>query len=183
MKDSEAEAASPFAESRRWAPRKSLLERLPEIACQITLVAMIVVIASEVIYRTVTGASMEISDEVGGYLLVTLTFLALPVCQVDHAFHRVEFIAARLSERGRAISDLFFDVLSGSSVALLFWQVTRLELTTWRSEDVAPTSLMTPLWIPQLPMAVGFGILCLTFVRTLWRDARRLRAAFGRSTP
>jgi TRAP-type C4-dicarboxylate transport system permease small subunit len=79
------------------------------------------------------------------------------------------------------VSDLVFDALSGGCVALLFWQVTRLELATWRSGDVAPTSLMTPLWIPQLPMAIGFGILCLTFVRTLWRDVSRLRAAFGRA--
>lgn len=177
MTDTKPDTASPFLESRLWAPRKSLLERIPEMACQLALVLMIVLIGSEVFYRALTGASLEISDELGGYLLVAITFLALPVCQVDHAFHRVEFVAARLSKRGRAITDLVFDLLSFSCVALLFWQVARLDLTTWRSGDVAPTDLMTPLWIPRLSMVLGFGVLCLTLARTLRRDLQRLIAA------
>ncbi len=177
MNDIEPDPASPFFETWRWAPRKSWLERVPEILCQLILVLMIVLIGSEVFYRALTGASIEISDELGGYLLVAITFLALPVCQVDHAFHRVEFVAARLSERGRAATDLFFDLLSFACVALLFWQMVRLDLTTWRSEDVAPTSLMTPLWVPRLSMALGFGVLCLTFLRSLRRDIQRLAAS------
>ena len=43
--------------------------------------------------------SFEIADELGGYMLVVMTFVSLSVCQVNNAFHRVELIQARLSPR------------------------------------------------------------------------------------
>ena len=38
---------------------------------------------------------------------------------------------------------------------LVAWQVSRLAFNAWRAEDVAPTPLQTPLWIPQSVMGIG----------------------------
>lgn len=170
---------SPFQRARDWAPRMGPLERAAQLVCQLLLAAMVLLIATEVIVRASTGASLEITDELGGYLLVAITFISMPVCQVEHAFHRVEFVQARLSERGRAVSELLFDLLSFACSGLLLWQLSRMVATSWRTDDLAPTNLMTPLWLPRAAMVLGVGILCVTLLRTIARDLRRIGAAWG----
>jgi TRAP-type transport system small permease protein len=58
---------------------------------------------------------------------------------------------------------------------LLFWQLVRFEMSSWRFGDRAPTYLATPLWIPRLAMALGAAALCFSVLRTLAADARKLR--------
>lgn len=168
--------ASPFAESRRWSPRKGPVERGAEMVCQAALVLMMAMIGAEVVVRTLAGYSFEVTDELGGYLLVTVTFLSFSVCHVEHSYHRVELIQARLSERARAWSELLFDLLSFGFAATLLWQTARLALMAWSNGETAPTNLMTPLWIPYLSMPLGSGLLCVTLLRALVRDVQRLAA-------
>ena len=159
-----------------WTPHETLLERLCQRLCELALVASVVMIGAEVIVRALFHFSFEVTDEVGGYLLVAISFLSLPVSQVHHGFHHVEFVQARLSRCGRAWSRLIFDLVCVFCVAILVWQLVRLELGTWRAEDVAPTILGTPLWIPRLAMPLGAAVLLLTLLRTLLGDWRRIAA-------
>src|SRR5262249_3422778 len=108
------------------------VERVCKLACVAALVVMLVVIGTDIITRSAFNSSFEISDELGGYMLVVITFVSLPVCQVNDSFHHVELVQSRLSPRGRAISHLIFDVLSFIFCALLLWQLARFELSSWR---------------------------------------------------
>src|SRR6266851_2298945 len=136
-------------------------------ACEAALIVMLVVIGTDIFTRWLLSFSFEISDEIGGYMLATITFLSLSVCQVNDSFHHVELIQARLSERWRALSALFFDLLTLSFAALLLWHYVRLEQSSLRFGERAPTYLETPLWIPRLAMAIGAAALCLSVLRTI----------------
>src|SRR6266571_2467422 len=92
--------------------KESIVERTCKFACVVALLVMLAVIGTDILTRSLFNFSFEISDELGGYLLVVITFVSLPVCQVNDSFHHVEFVQARLSPRGRAISHVIFDVLS-----------------------------------------------------------------------
>ena len=162
-----------------WTPEETWLERLCQRLCELALVVSVVMIGAEVTARALFHFSFEVTDEIGGYLLVAISFLSLPVSQVHHGFHHVEFVQARLSPRGRAWSRLVFDLLCLLCTAILLWQLMRLEIGTWQSEDVAPTILGTPLWIPRLSMPLGAGVLVLTLLRTLLGDIRRIAALSG----
>jgi TRAP-type C4-dicarboxylate transport system permease small subunit len=156
---------------------ESMLERLCKFACVGALVVMILVIGLDILTRSLFNFSFEISDELGGYMLVTITFLSLPVCQVTDSFHHVEFVQQRLSPRGRAISHLIFDALSLGFCALLIWQLIRFEMSSWRFDNHAPTYLATPLWIPQIAMLVGATALGISVLRTLLADIAKLARA------
>jgi TRAP-type mannitol/chloroaromatic compound transport system permease small subunit len=54
-------------------------------------------------------------------------------------------------------------------------QLIRLALNSFHTEDVAPTPLATPLWMPQTSMGVGMVLLCLALVRTIIAKVRVLR--------
>jgi TRAP-type C4-dicarboxylate transport system permease small subunit len=123
----------------------------------------------------VFGGSLQVTDEIGGYLLVAMTFLSMSVAEAHGAFHRVELIQARLGFNARVISQIVFDLMSLGASAVITWQLTRLVLNSWRSEDVAPTPLQTPLWLPQAAMAIGTALLCVALVRTIHTKAKRIR--------
>jgi len=162
---------------------ESVVERLCKQVCVAALVVMLAVIGLDIVTRSLFNFSFEISDELGGYMLVVITFISLPVCQVNDSFHHVEFVQARLSPRGKAISHLIFDLLSLTFCVLLLWQLMRFEMSSWRFEDHAPTYLGTPLWIPRLAMVVGAAALCASMVRTLVSDIRKLSSAATSEEP
>ena len=160
------------------APRlkESIVERACKFACVAALTVMLVVIGVDILTRSLFNFSFEISDELGGYMLVVITFVSLPVCQISGSFHHVELVQSRLSLFARAVSGIIFDLLSLTFCALLLWQLTRFEISSFRFGDRAPTYLATPLWLPQIAMMLGAAALCFSMVRTLAADVARLRA-------
>ena len=155
--------------------REGPIERICQFLCGLALAAMVVIVGLEVVTRNFMGFSFQISDELGGYIIVLISFLSLCVCQVNGSYHHVEFLQARLSARGRTVSRVVFGLICLALCLVLTWQLCRLAINSWNSEDVAPTPLMTPLWAPQALMPLGMAALSLSVLRTLIADIRMLR--------
>jgi TRAP-type transport system small permease protein len=155
--------------------KESIVERACKLACVAALIVMLVVIGVDILTRSLFNFSFEISDELGGYMLVVITFVSLPVCQINGSFHHVELVQARLSPFGRAVSHVIFDLLSLGFCGVLFWQLARFEIASVRFGDHAPTYLATPLWLPRIAMALGAAALCFSMLRTLAADLALLR--------
>jgi TRAP-type C4-dicarboxylate transport system permease small subunit len=172
------EAATQDARRERTLP-EGPVEWTCKVVSEAALLVMLVLVALDIVSRSLLNFSFEISDEVGGYMLVVICFLSLSTCHVNGSFHQVEFVQARLSPRARSLSQLVFGVLSLVACLLLAWQFIRLEMSSWRFGDVAPTYLATPLWLARLPMALGMIALCFSLSRTIAAEARRLRLLFA----
>jgi len=157
------------------------IERACKWASEAALIIMLAVIGADVFTRYLLNFSFEIADELGGYMLVVMTFVSLSVCQVNNAFHQVELVQERLSPRGRALSAAIFDVLSFGFACILLWHFVRLELSSYRFGEKAPTFLETPLWIPRLAMTIGVAALCFSIVRTFLAHVRRYRTLPARA--
>ena len=163
---------------------ETIVERFCKLACVAALVVMLIVIGTDILTRSLLNFSFEISDELGGYMLVVITFLSLSVCQVNDSFHHVELVQSRLSPLGRAVSHVIFDGLSLAFCVLLLWQLIRFEIFSYEFGDQAPTYLGTPLWIPRIAMAIGALALCFSVARSLAADIATLRATWsGEGSP
>jgi TRAP-type transport system small permease protein len=167
--DAEIVAPASFA-----GMRLGLLERLCQLICELGIVALAAIVVTEILTRNVFNFSFQISDEVGGYIVVGLTFLALPVCQARQAYHHVMFVQLRLSPRVREWLNLGFDLLSLAFCLALVWELAWQVVQTWQTGDIAPTLLATPLWIPQTIMPIGCVVLCLVLLRGIGLRLRRL---------
>jgi TRAP-type C4-dicarboxylate transport system permease small subunit len=156
------------------APRAPLprIERWSLAAAGACLVAMVVLIAAEVVARSVFHFSFEVVDELGGYLLVALSFLALAPSLAAGAFHSVNLVQRRLSAASRRVTALAFTLLSIAFAAVMTFTTARYVWRTFAQGDVAPTSLQTPLWIPQVTMVVGLFALLLALARRLVQRRR-----------
>jgi TRAP-type C4-dicarboxylate transport system permease small subunit len=156
------------------------IENASEILCALFLIAMVALIGAEAIARNVFATSLQITDEIGGYLLVAMTFLSMSVAEAHGAFHRVELVQARLRQSVQLVSQIVFDLMSLVASGFVTWQLARLAMNSWRAEDVAPTPLQTPLWMPQTTMGIGMFLLCLALARTILTKLRRLRGSTRR---
>jgi TRAP-type C4-dicarboxylate transport system permease small subunit len=158
-------------------PAPSWMERGCMLLCEVGIVAIALVVLTEIVTRNLFHFSFEASEELGGYAIVAISFLSLPVCQVYRSYHHVQFVQAHLSPRMRAASHILFDLLSLGFCILLVWQLTRFVLQTWHAEDVALTLLATPLWIPQALMPIGALAASVSLARSLAGNVRRFIAA------
>jgi TRAP-type C4-dicarboxylate transport system permease small subunit len=173
---SDAEFAAEAVEDR-FHPAPSLLEKSCMWICEVAILVMAAIVILEIVSRNLFNYSFEMSDELGGYIIVGITFMSLPVCQVYRSYHHVQFLQARLSPRMQALSHVLFDLLSLLFCVVLVWQLTRFVITTHRSGDVAPTLLATPLWIPQAIMPIGMVAATISLLRSAWGNWRRFLAA------
>jgi TRAP-type C4-dicarboxylate transport system permease small subunit len=152
---------------------ESWVERASSVACELVLLGMVLLISAEVVAR-LFHVSLEIVDEIGGYLLSALTFLSLSVALVGGAYHQVDYFQHRMSVRARAITGIAFLLLSLVFALVLEWQLWRLVTRSYASNVTAPTVLGTPLWIPQSVMLIGTTVLIYSLVRMLAARARDL---------
>ena len=108
-----------------------------KVASEVALIVMLVLIAVDIVTRSLFNFSLEVSDEVGGYMLVAIAFLSLSACHVNGSFHEVEFVQARLTARARSLSHRSSDC-SRSSPACCWlgsscgWKCRPGGSATWR---------------------------------------------------
>lgn len=141
------------------------------------LVAMLAVILVEVFTRSVLHFSFEVVDEVGGYLTVAVSFLALAPAQARKAFHNVALVQNRISKRAQAAWLAFFHLLSLVFSLTVTGAMVRFVYRSWEQGDVASTVMRTPLWIPQSVMVIGMGVLSLVLAVEFVAAVRRCRSS------
>lgn len=166
----------PEALEDRFHPAPSWLEKTCTVICAAAIIAMGAVVITEIVTRNLLGFSFEMSDELGGYIIVGIAFISLPVCQVYRSYHHVQFVQNRLSPRLQAASHLLFDILSLLFCLIVLWQLTIFVMASYRSGDQASTLLATPLWIPQAAMPIGLLAATVSLTRSMIGNWRRFRA-------
>lgn len=165
------------AQSRRALPRLEAVCLWLAGAC---LAVMLVVILVEVVTRALFHFSFEVVDEVGGYLTVALSFLALAPAQARKAFHNVSLVHGRMSPPVRRTCEIVFLALSLAFAVAVLSAIARYVYRSWQQGDVTSTVLRTPLWIPQTVMVLGMLALCWVLVVEL---ATLLRTPAPRNSP
>lgn len=160
-----------------FSPPEDAFSRLGSWVSEWIIVGLVLMMGAEMVARTVFNWSIQVSNEIGGYALVAITFLSLASGQLGHAYHRVHFVEHRLSPVGRAWLRFAFDAASLVLTVVLLAEFIRFEWITWNSGDVAPTALMPPLWIPRAVMPLGMLMLTWAMLATVRGDWRRIQAA------
>src|SRR5262245_12205577 len=74
-----AEAPAGRARRSRALP-EGPVEWLCRVLSEVALIVMLVLVAVDIVTRSLFNFSFEVSDEIGGYMLVVICFLSLSVC-------------------------------------------------------------------------------------------------------
>ncbi|MEC9435326.1 MAG: TRAP transporter small permease [Pseudomonadota bacterium] len=140
----------------------------------VAMLAMMAMIAAEVICRGFLGFSLLLVDEVGGYLLVAILFLGAADAFRTGSLLRVDYVFAALSGRPRLALSLAFNIGSLVFAVLLDRALIRQVESAWDRGTQAPTLLATPLWLPQIVMPLGASLLVLALLGAVIADAMAL---------
>ena len=115
------------------------------------------------------GFSIPGLDAYAGYSIAASLFLALPATLRNGDHIRVTLVLNRLTGTPRKILE-YWCLLAASGIALyLAYYAARLVWISHITDDVSPASDASPLWIPQLAMAIGCAGLAMAFLEDLFR--------------
>jgi TRAP-type C4-dicarboxylate transport system permease small subunit len=153
------------------------LDSLYDAAAWLAALAMIGVLAmvlAAIVTRQI-GVNFPGTDAYAGYSMAAAGFLALAHTLKHNEHIRVTLVLQQL--KGRALHGL---EMWAHSVAVLlsamfaFYSI-RLAWNSHAFNDISTGNDATPLWIPQLGMAIGAIILFIAFMDEWWLEFRGLR--------
>lgn len=135
------------------------------------LLAMVLLsIVSRLMHFHVPG-----TDAYAGYLMAAAGFLALAHTFKRGEHIRVTLLIARTQGRLRRGLETWALAAGGLLAGLAAWYSVRLAWQSRVFNDISTGNDATPLWIPQLSMAVGSVILVVAFIDELVLELRGRR--------
>lgn len=141
------------------------------------LVMVLLSITSRLLHFHVPG-----TDAYAGYLMAAAGFLALAHTLKRGEHIRVTLLINALSGTPRRALELWA-LAAASALALLgAWYSARLVWQSRAFNDISTASDATPLWLPQLGMAIGMAVLAIAFIDELVLDWQGQRRAEGEAT-
>jgi TRAP-type C4-dicarboxylate transport system permease small subunit len=129
------------------------------------LVAILAVIAAQVAARW-AGIPFRGSSESAGYIMAAASFLAFAHTLNRGAHIRVGLLLNLLG-KWRAWGEVWAAAISAAAATYLAWYAVKLVYWSWRLKDVSQGQDATPLWIVQVPVAIGAMLLALCLIDNL----------------
>lgn len=103
-------------------------------------------------------------DAYAGYFMAAAGFLALAHTLKKREHIRVTLVLGRLQGGARRALEIFSLTIGVLIAGLFAYFSVRLLLVSIELNDVSSSNDATPMWIPQLTMAVGTVILLIAFI-------------------
>jgi TRAP-type C4-dicarboxylate transport system permease small subunit len=145
---------------------RGFYQGLMALAC-LSMLSALLAITLNIATRLVDGWNIPGLDGYAGYSIAAALFLALPSALQNGSHIRVTLVLQNVGPRLRVALE-FWSLSVGLLVAsYLAWFSCRLVWFSYSYHDVAPTGDATPMWIPQLSMALGTIGFALAFLHAL----------------
>ena len=120
------------------------------------------------------------SDAYAGYCMAAASFLAAAHTLKRGEHIRVTLILQRLQGNAARGLDLWCHVAGAFFCAVLAFFSVRLAYQSWQFHDVSQGNDATPMWIPQIAMALGSIVLLIAMLDDLVRLVRHKRVEVAR---
>jgi TRAP-type C4-dicarboxylate transport system permease small subunit len=137
--------------------------RLLGLLAMLAMVAAFITVGLGVLARE-AGWDVQGLDGYAGYAIAAALFLALPITFQRSEHIRVTLLMDKVSARWRNVLQVW-SLLAGSVLTGYFaWFSARLVWASYSTHDISPAMDASPLWVPQLAMAlgaIGLAVACL----------------------
>ncbi len=137
-----------------------------------TLAMVLAGIAGRLLNFNVPG-----TDSYAGYCMAAAGFLALAHTLKRGEHIRVTLILEHLGPGPQRALELWALGVATLLAALFAFYSVRLSYQSWDFHDISTGNDATPLWMPQLTMALGTVVLCIAFVDEFILELRGARLA------
>ena len=138
------------------------------------MAGILAMVLASVIGR-LAGFNLRGSDAYAGYCMAASGFLALAHTLKRGEHIRVSLVLEHVGPGARHQLEMVSLAIATLLAASFAFYSLRLAYQSWSFNDISTGNDATPLWIPQLSMALGTVVLLIAFVDELvleWRGAR-----------
>ncbi len=104
------------------------------------------------------------TDAYAGYCMAASGFLALAYTLRRNEHIRVTLLLGHVPEAARKALDIWCHAIAVALAGILAFYSVRLVWQSRAFNDISTANDATPLWIPQLGMALGTSILFIAFI-------------------
>ena len=144
------------------------------------LAAVFMVLLLVMVLLSILGRQLNFhlpgTDAYAGYMMAAAGFLALAHTLKRGEHIRVTLLLSALHGKARRGMEIWALSAAVALAALSAWYSCRLSWQSYQFHDISTGNDATPLWLPQLSMAVGTVILLIAFIDELVLELRGRRA-------
>ena len=145
---------------------RRLLDFLYDAAAWLAALAMVGILL--MVLTSILGRLLHFhlpgTDAYAGYAMAAAGFLSMAHTLKRNEHIRVTLLLGKLSGGARRGMEIWALSVAVLLAGLFAWFSVRLVLQSIEFHDISTGNDATPLWIPQLAMAVGTGVLLIAFV-------------------
>lgn len=149
---------------------RSWLDRLYDLAgalAALCLIALLIIICLQMIARW-SGLVFLGSTAYAGYCMAAASFFAL-AHTLNHGGHiRVSLLLSQLGHYRRMAEIWCFGIGSVLAIFLAVYAIKAVQVSI-KLNDISQGQDATPIWIPQVPMAIGATLFAIAMVDRLVR--------------
>ncbi len=163
-------APATHAEQEELARPRTLLDRIDAVLVGGFAAAALLLCTVNVLLRTVAPQSaFDWGDEVQVYLVVWAVCLSFGAVTAADRHIKADLVVDRLPTGLQRAAHLLSDLLGFGMSLLLTWYGALVTLDGYEFGDLSTTTLRFPLWIYQLALPVGAGLMTLRYAIRLGR--------------
>lgn len=137
-------------------------------AAAVFLASIAALISAQIAARLI-GMHVPASDDIAGWLMAASVFLALPYALNKGDHIRVTLLTGKLPPVWQRAFEIATAIGGVGLTGFMAYNATAFVYKSYALGDVAMGELAIPMWIPQIPLAVGFVILFVAFIDMLVR--------------
>lgn len=157
----------------------SFVDRSSSIGGQVSVVVlfcMAALITVDVLGRYFFNRPTYVADELSGYFLATVAFLALGYTQKLRKHMRVVVLIDRLTPKRRERLEISVEIITLIYIIWFAWITLKATVVGYALGEVSETFLRTPLWIVRLLLPLGLSVLALQLIVQMASRIRSWRA-------
>jgi TRAP-type C4-dicarboxylate transport system permease small subunit len=106
----------------------------------------------------------RVTDEISGYLLALAATWGFAFALRTGGHVRVDVMFPYMARALRIAADVVAQLLMAAFAGLVAWKIWALVLDSMETDARSSTYLLTPLWVPQGILGIGFSALALAAV-------------------
>jgi TRAP-type C4-dicarboxylate transport system permease small subunit len=145
-----------------------------------TLIAAIVVVVfmqvclnvidkiAALLFGQAIGMTIPSYSDFTGFFLAAASFLALAYTLRGGGHIRVTLFTGMLREKTQRILEYVVICICGAMTAFATYYMFSLVHESFEFNDLSAGMIAVPIWIPQLPVAIGLAILSIAFIDELF---------------
>lgn len=154
----------------------ALLTNIAGVVAGFLILLVGFMIVYEIVARNIFNSPTEWVMEISTYCIIIAGFLGMGVAYAGKKHIHVDILLVHLSAKTRCYIEVLTS-LAGIYFSYLFtveaWKMMQLSI---EFNNCAPTTLSTPLWIPQSALPAGMFILLLQIIGTLLHDIEKIKS-------